>query len=76
MNSNLDTDTPPFGIANVFFLPNAPPISPEVLPRFDDHVPDQLPLLHQSSTESFGTRPRLRATAVKINTATVRRNER
>ena len=72
MDSNLDTHAPSLGIVNVLFFVDAPSVSAKLFSRRDDHVPHQLPLLHQGGAHGFGTGPRLRTTAVQVDAAAKR----
>lgn len=50
VDSDFDTHAPSLGIVHVILLPNTPATPSQVVARLNDHLADQLPLLHESGT--------------------------
>lgn len=75
MYPNFHTHAPTLGVLNVLLFAHGPTIVAQTLVCLEHHVSHELPLFHESRTESLSTCPGLRTATVEVNTVDIRSNQ-
>lgn len=75
MYPNLDTHAPAFGVLHICLETNAPSVTGQALSSLNDHVADQLTMVHQGGSQLLSAGPGLWTPAVEVNALDVGRNE-
>lgn len=60
---------------NVPLHPDSPPVPLQIAPRLDDHVPHELPLVHERGAERLSAGPALGAATVEVDAVDKGRRE-
>ena len=75
MYPNLDTHAPAPGVFHIGLEANTPTVTGQALSSLDDHVADQLAMVHQGGAQLLSAGPGLWTPAVEVDALDVGRNE-